>query len=232
LDGEGSPFMLKFLQPSRTIPRTTWTAESRWDMSLLRLLILAFGLFLFGIGESLYIQSNLGNSPWAVFADGVAKLTGTTIAWSTFAISCVVFLLWMPLKEKYGIGPIANTLIVPLAMNVGLTVIPRQESIANGALFLIIGIACVGLGSAIYITCGLGAGPRQGMMTALHRITGIRVARIATSIEVVVFTLGVLMGGKYGIGTLVFALCIGPAVAIGFSIMREIGEMPTHEHHA
>lgn len=224
--------MLKFLQPSRTIPRTTWTAESRWDMSLLRLLILAFGLFLFGIGESLYIQSNLGNSPWAVFADGVAKLTGTTIAWSTFAISCVVFLLWMPLKEKYGIGPIANTLIVPLAMNVGLTVIPRQESIANGALFLIIGIACVGLGSAIYITCGLGAGPRQGMMTALHRITGIRVARIATSIEVVVFTLGVLMGGKYGIGTLVFALCIGPAVAIGFSIMREIGEMPTHEHHA
>jgi uncharacterized membrane protein YczE len=201
-------------------------------MSLLRLLILAFGLFLFGIGESLYIQSNLGNSPWAVFADGVAKLTGTTIAWSTFAISCVVFLLWMPLKEKYGIGPIANTLIVPVAMNVGLTVIPRQESIANGALFLIIGIACVGLGSAIYITCGLGAGPRQGMMTALHRITGIRVARIATSIEVVVFTLGVLMGGKYGIGTLVFALCIGPAVAIGFSIMREIGEMPTHEHHA
>jgi uncharacterized membrane protein YczE len=138
----------------------------------------------------------------------------------------------MPLKEKYGIGPIANTLIVPLAMNVGLTLIPRQESIANGVLFLIVGIACVGLGSAIYITCGLGAGPRQGMMTALHRITGIRVARIATSIEVVVFTLGVLMGGKYGIGTLVFALCIGPAVAIGFSIMREIGGTPTHEQHS
>lgn len=224
--------MLKYLQPSRTIPHTTWTAGSRWDMSLSRLLILVLGLFLFGIGESLYIQSNLGNSPWAVFADGVAKLTGTTIAWSTFVISCVVFLLWIPLKEKYGIGPIANTLIVPLAMNVGLTLIPRQESIINGVFFLIIGIACVGLGSAIYITCGLGAGPRQGMMTALHRITGIRVARIATSIEVVVFTLGVLMGGKYGIGTLVFALCIGPAVAIGFSIMREVGGTPTHEQHS
>ena len=224
--------MLKFLQPSRTIPHTTWTATSRWDMSLFRLLILGFGLFLFGIGESLYIQSNLGNSPWAVFADGVAKLTGTTIAWSTFVISCVVFLLWIPLKEKYGIGPIANTLIVPLAMSVGLTFIPRQESTTTGIVFLIIGIACVGLGSAIYITCGLGAGPRQGMMTALHRITGVRVARIATSIEVVVFTLGVLMGGKYGIGTLVFALCIGPAVAIGFSIMREIGEAPTNEQHA
>jgi uncharacterized membrane protein YczE len=224
--------MLKFLQPSRTIPHTTWTATSRWDMSLFRLLILGFGLFLFGIGESLYIQSNLGNSPWAVFADGVAKLTGTTIAWSTFVISCVVFLLWIPLKEKYGIGPIANTLIVPLAMSVGLTFIPRQESTTTGIVFLIIGIACVGLGSAIYITCGLGAGPRQGVMTALHRITGVRVARIATSIEVVVFTLGVLMGGKYGIGTLVFALCIGPAVAIGFSIMREIGEAPTNGQHA
>jgi uncharacterized protein len=223
--------MLKFLQPSRTIPHTTWTATSRWDMSFFRLLILGFGLFLFGIGESLYIQSNLGNSPWAVFADGVAKLTGTSIAWSTFVISCVVFLLWIPLKEKYGIGPIANTLIVPLAMSVGLTFIPRQESTTTGALFLVIGIACVGLGSAIYITCGLGAGPRQGMMTALHRITGVRVARIATSIEVVVFTLGVLMGGKYGVGTLVFALCIGPAVAIGFSIMREIGGTPTSEHH-
>jgi uncharacterized protein len=223
--------MLKFLQPSRTIPHTTWTAESRWDMSLSRLLILAFGLFLFGIGESLYIQSNLGNSPWAVFADGVAKLTGISIAWSTLIISCVIVLLWIPLKEKYGIGPIANTLIVPLAMNVGLTLIPRQDSTINGALFLVIGIACVGLGSAIYITCGLGAGPRQGMMTALHRITGVRVARIATSIEVVVFTLGVLMGGKYGIGTLVFALCIGPAVAIGFSIMREIGGTPTDAPH-
>jgi uncharacterized membrane protein YczE len=223
--------MLKFLQPSRTIPHTTWTAESRWDMSLSRLLILAFGLFLFGIGESLYIQSNLGNSPWAVFADGVAKLTGISIAWSTLIISCVIVLLWIPLKEKYGIGPIANTLIVPLAMNVGLTLIPRQDSTINGALFLVIGIACVGLGSAIYITCGLGAGPRQGMMTALHRITGVRVARIATSIEVVVFTLGVLMGGKYGIGTLVFALCIGPAVAIGFSIMREIGGTPTDARH-
>lgn len=224
--------MLKFLQPSRTIPHTTWTAESRWDMSLPRLLILTFGLFLFGIGESLYIQSNLGNSPWAVFADGVAKLTGTSIAWSTLIISCVIVLLWIPLKEKYGIGPIANTLVVPWAMNVGLTFIPRQESIVNGVFFLVIGIACVGLGSAIYITCGLGAGPRQGMMTALHRITGIRVARIATSIEVVVFTLGVLMGGKYGIGTLVFALCIGPAVAIGFSIMREIGEVPANDQHA
>lgn len=223
--------MLKFLQPSRTIPHTTWTAESRWDMSLSRLLILAFGLFLFGIGESLYIQSNLGNSPWAVFADGVTKLTGISIAWSTLIISCVIVLLWIPLKEKYGIGPIANTLIVPLAMNVGLTLIPRQDSTINGALFLVIGIACVGLGSAIYITCGLGAGPRQGMMTALHRITGVRVARIATSIEVVVFTLGVLMGGKYGIGTLVFALCIGPAVAIGFSIMREIGGTPTDAPH-
>jgi uncharacterized membrane protein YczE len=223
--------MLKFLQPSRTIPHTTWTAESRWDMSLSRLLILAFGLFLFGIGESLYIQSNLGNSPWAVFADGVAKLTGISIAWSTLIISCVIVLLWIPLKEKYGIGPIANTLIVPLAMNVGLTLIPRQDSTINGALFLVIGIACVGLGSAIYITCGLGAGPRQGMMTALHRITGVRVARIATSIEVVVFTLGVLMGGRYGIGTLVFALCIGPAVAIGFSIMREIGGTPTDAPH-
>ncbi|MFZ9857242.1 MAG: YczE/YyaS/YitT family protein [Roseiflexaceae bacterium] len=224
--------MLKYLQPSRTIPHTTWTAGSRWDLSLSRLIILVLGLFLFGIGESLYIQSNLGNSPWAVFADGVAKLTGTTIAWSTFVISCVVFLLWIPLKEKYGIGPIANTLIVPFAMNVGLNLIPRQESVVNGVLFLIIGIACVGLGSAIYITCGLGAGPRQGMMTALHRITGIRVARIATSIEVVVFTLGVLMGGKYGIGTLVFAVCIGPAVAIGFSIMREVGGTPTHEQHS
>lgn len=224
--------MLKFLQPSRTIPHTTWTAESRWDTSVSRLVILTFGLFLFGIGESLYIQSNLGNSPWAVFADGVAKLTGTTIAWSTLVISCAIVLLWIPLKEKYGIGPIANTLVVPWAMNVGLTYIPRQESVINGALFLVIGIACVGLGSAIYITCGLGAGPRQGMMTALHRITGIRVARIATSIEIVVFTLGVLMGGKYGIGTLVFALCIGPSVAIGFNIMREIGGTPTNDQHS
>jgi uncharacterized protein len=211
--------MFARLRLSRSIPRTWWTAQSRWHLTVSRTLILLSGLFLFGIGEALFIQSDLGISPWAVFADGIARQIGTTIAWSSLGVSLLVVLLWIPLREPFGFGPIANTFVVPFAMDVGMRWIPQPPSWAVGGLYLLGGVALIGLASALYISCGLGAGPRQGLMTALHRLTGRPVARISTAIEVTVLLIGVLLGGRIGIGTLVFALTVGPAIAIGFTLV-------------
>lgn len=217
--------MFARLRLSRTIPRTWWTAQSRWQLSPVRVLILFSGLFLFGIGEALFIQSGLGISPWAVFADGIAQQLGTTIAWSSLGVSIVVVLLWIPLREPFGFGPIANTFVVPYAMDVGMHVIPAPQSWLVGSLYLVAGVILIGLASALYITCGLGAGPRQGLMTALHRLTGRQVAQISTAIELVVLAVGVVLGGRIGIGTLVFALSVGPAIALGFTLVGRFGAL-------
>lgn len=221
--------MRQFFAPSRTIPQTWWTASSRWDFALPRLVILVGGLFLFGLGEAFFVQSNQGNSPWAVFASGIANLSGISLEWATFYVSCAVCLLWIPLGERFGIGPIANTIVVPWAMGVGRAVIPLLPSMsyALSLVYIIVGIACIGFGSALYITCGLGAGPRQGVMAALHRITGVRVGRITTAIEVTVCTAGFLMGGKIGLGTLIFALLVGQSVAIAFGIIGRFSDSRT-----
>ncbi|MEY2845495.1 MAG: hypothetical protein RL076_1041 [Chloroflexota bacterium] len=221
--------MRQFFAPSRTIPHTWWTASSRWDFALPRLGLLIGGLFLFGVGEAFFVQSNQGNSPWAVFASGIANLSGISLEWATFYVSCAVCLLWIPLGERFGIGPIANTIVVAWAMGVGRAFIPLLDSSAYALsiVYIVVGIAFIGLGSALYITCGLGAGPRQGVMAALHRITGVRVGRITTAIEVTVCTAGFLMGGKIGLGTLIFALLVGQSVAIAFGVMGRISDMRT-----
>ncbi len=213
--------MRKFLTPSRTVPHTAWTAPSRWDLEPTRLLILIFGLTLFGFGDALIILSNLGNSPWAVLAEGISKIAQISIGWSTFAIGIVVLSLWFPLKERVGLGTVANIIVISYVVQLTMSFIPRQSDLGIGLVFVVLGIILEGLGSAIYITCGLGAGPRQGLMTALNRITGVRVSRIATSIEVTVCIIGILLGGRFGVGTIMFALLIGQAVAYGFGIVSQ-----------
>lgn len=231
---------MNFFRPSRTIPTTTWTATSRWELTIPRFFILVGGLFLFGLGEAFFIQSNLGNSPWAVFAGGLSNITGYSIEWCTFAISLCVVLLWIPLKEKFGIGPIANTIVVAWAMGVCRSFIPLNApsvgsnevtSYVTGAVFLLLGIMSIGLGSALYITCGLGAGPRQGLMAALHRITGQPVSRITTALEVIVCVIGIALGGKYGVGTILFAVLVGQSVAIWFGVVGRLGAIKDTKDH-
>jgi uncharacterized protein len=200
--------MRKFLTPSRTVPHTAWTAPSRWDLEPTRLLILIFGLTLFGFGDALIILSNLGNSPWAVLAEGISKIAHIIIG-------------WFPLKERVGLGTVANIIVISYVVQLTMSFIPRQSDLGIGLVFVVLGIILEGIGSAIYITCGLGSGPRQGLMTALNRITGVRVSRIATSIEVTVCIIGILLGGRFGVGTIMFALLIGQAVAYGFGIVSQ-----------
>ena len=214
--------LLKFLAPHKTIPHTPWRADHRWQLSLSRVGILFFGLAIFGLGDSLLVQGDVGNAPWTVFSQGLTYKTGLSIGWATFVISIFVLLIWIPLNERPGFGTLSNIVLIATFIEVGTHIFPKQSSVLSGVLFSLIGIAMVGLGSALYITCGLGPGPRDGAMTGIHYKTGIRVGRVRMGIELVVLTIGWLMGGRVGIGTALFALLIGQSVAISLGIVARL----------
>ena len=212
----------EFLKPHKTVPITSWRANSRWDLSFSRVAILFFGLAIFGLGDALVVQSNLGNAPWTVFAQGLSLKTGLSLGWATFVTGCFVLLIWIPLRERPGFGTLANIVIISAAIEFGVSVFPLQETLIGGLASALIGIALVGLGSALYITCGLGPGPRDGAMTGIHQRTGVRVGRVRMGIEVTVLIVGALLGGQLGLGTALFALLIGQSVAISFGIVARL----------
>ena len=214
--------LLKFITPHKTIPHTPWRAEHRWQLSPARIAILFFGLAIFGLGDSLLVQGNTGNAPWTVFAQGLSIKTGWAIGVSTAVISVCVLLFWIPLREKPGFGTLANIALIATLIQIGTGIFPRAESYAVGIAYDLVGIALVGIGSALYITCGLGPGPRDGMMTGLHLRTGIRVGRVRLAIEVTVLAIGWLMGGTVGAGTLLFALLIGNSIAISLGVVARL----------
>ena len=205
-----NPF-LEFLRPHKTVPKTPWTAHSRWDLSPLRISVLFFGLFIFGLGDSLLIQSDVGNAPWSVLAQGISNRLDITMGWATFGISSVVLLAWIPLREKPGFGTLSNIVIIAAAIQVGVSIFPTPDTYLFGVAYCLLGIGMVGAGSALYITCGLGPGPRDGLMTALHHRSGIRIGRVRLAIEGSVLVMGWLLGGTVGLGTLLFALLITPS---------------------
>lgn len=212
----------KFLAPHKTIPHTPWRADHRWQLSPSRVGILFFGLAVFGLGDSLLIQGNIGNAPWTVFAQGVALKSGWSIGLSTFIISIFVLLIWIPLRERPGFGTLANIVIIAIFIEVGTSIFPEQENYFSGIAFSLAGIAMVGIGSALYITCGLGPGPRDGAMTGIHGLTGIRVSRVRLGIESTVLAVGYLLGGTLGLGTVLFALLIGESVAISLGVLARL----------
>jgi uncharacterized membrane protein YczE len=214
--------IIAHLKPHRTVPVVPWTAKDRWDLSLKRVFILFFGLAIFGLGDGLIIQSGLGNAPWSVLAQGISLKSGLSIGTSTLIIGALVLALWIPLRERPGFGTLSNILVISLFIEVGTNIFPKQENLIAGLFFTLIGIAMVGIGSSLYITCGLGPGPRDGAMTGLHHRTGVRVGRVRLGLEVLVSIAGALLGGTLGLGTLLFALLIGQSVAISFGLLARL----------
>lgn len=212
-------WLMRFFKPHRTIPVTSWTGTHRWDLNFSRVAILIFGLTIFGLGDSLLIQSHIGNAPWSVLAQGISFKTGINIGLATFLISAIVLFLWWPLGERPGFGTIANIVVIAAAIEFGVINFPVAVNNFVAVLYAFLGVALVGLGSALYITCGLGPGPRDGLMTSLHNRSGIRVGRIRLAIELAVFLAGWLLGGRVGLGTLIFTLFIGQSVAIALGVV-------------
>lgn len=207
---------------SRTIPVTPWRASSTWSLSPTRFAILFTGLALFGIGDGLLVVAQLGNTPWTVLAQGLSLRSDIPLGWWTLIISTVVLLFWIPLKEKPGFGTIANILLIALFIQLTVDQFDLPSIFWQQITVTVFGILLVGAGSSLYISCGLGAGPRDGLMTAIHYRTGVRVGRVRLLIEVSVLTLGWALGGRVGLGTFLFALCIGTSIAFWLGIVARL----------
>ena len=217
----------RLLKPSRTIPITPWRANTTWGLiaapyAIQRMMVLIFGLMIFGVGEAFLVVTSLGNSPWVVLSEGISLNSNLNIGESTFLVSVVVLLLWIPLRQKPGFGTLANIVVIAASIELGLLIIPTVENIYFKYFYVLFGIALVGIGSALYITCGLGTGPRDGLMTGLHYKTGVRVGRVRLGIEVVALSIGAFLGGSLGIGTALFALLIGQSVAISLGVLGRL----------
>ena len=217
----------RLLKPSRTIPITPWRANTTWGLiaapyAIQRMLVLIFGLMIFGVGEAFLVVTSLGNSPWIVLSEGISLNSNLNIGESTFLVSVVVLLLWIPLRQKPGFGTLANIVVIAASIELGLLIIPTVENIYFKYFYVLFGIALVGIGSALYITCGLGTGPRDGLMTGLHYKTAVRVGRVRLGIEVVALSIGAFLGGSLGIGTALFALLIGQSVAISLGVLGRL----------
>ena len=213
---------LRVFTPHKTVPHMSWTASHRWDISGKRISILFSGLLVFGLGDSLLIKSELGNAPWSVLAQGISKQLEISIGLSTLLVSALVLALWLPLKERPGFGTVSNILIVAGAIDLGMHIFPAQDFLPLRISYVLIGIVMVGIGTAVYLSCGLGPGPRDGWMTALHVRTGVRVGRVRLGIELFILALGWLLGGTLGVGTALFALLIGHSVAISLGVVSRI----------
>ena len=192
---------------------------SRWRPPPALLAQVVFGLVLFGAGEGLLVASELGNSPWSVFAEGLEVQTPLTIGAATFLTSAVVLLCWIPLGEpRLGLGTLLNAVIIAAMIDVTLWALPTLEALAVrwGAVFG--GIALVGIGSGLYLSADLGPGARDGLMTGIHARTGWPIFAIRTGIEGSAVAVGWILGGTVGAGSLLFALLVGPAVATALRV--------------
>ena len=217
----------RLLKPSKTIPVTPWRANTTWGLitapyAIPRMMVLIFGLMIFGIGEAFLVVTSLGNSPWIVLSEGISLNSSLNIGESTFLVSVVVLLLWIPLRQKPGFGTLANIVVIAASIELGLLIIPTVDNVYVKYFYVLFGIALVGIGSALYITCGLGTGPRDGLMTGLHYKTGVRVGRVRLGIEIVALSVGAILGGSLGVGTALFALLIGQSVAISLGVLGRL----------
>jgi uncharacterized membrane protein YczE len=181
-----------------------------------RLSQLFVGLALYGLSIALIVRADLGLDPWDVLTQGVfeqfAEPAGLSFGLVVNLIGMAVLLLWVPLRQKPGVGTVANVLIVGMAVNLGLDWIPADQDLPVRAAFLISGVVLNGVASGAYIGAGLGPGPRDGLMTGLVARTGWSVKRVRTAIELTVVAVGWTLGGSVGVGTVLYALAIGPLI--------------------
>ncbi len=187
---------------------------------LLRHLRLYLGLFLYGASIALMVRANIGASPWDVFGQGLARSTGLSFGIATVLISVGVLLLWIPIRQRPGWGTIANTVLVGLAADLVLGVLRTPGQPVLQGLMFTAGLVLLALATALYIGAGMGPGPRDGLMTGLVRLTGWPVWTVRGSIELSVVVVGFLLGGVVGLGTVVFALAIGPLVQQALRALR------------
>ncbi len=179
-----------------------------------RLVQLYTGLALYGISSALLVAAGLGLEPWGVLHQGLAHLTGLSIGVVSILVGALVLLLWIPLRQRPGLGTVSNVFVVGLVMDATLAVVPAPQPLAARSVLMAAAILLNAIATGLYISAGLGPGPRDGLMTGLHRRTGRSIRVVRTVIEVSVVATGFALGGTVGCGTLLYALVIGPLAQV------------------
>lgn len=175
-----------------------------------RLLQLYIGLALYGVSSALLVRGGLGLEPWGVLHQGLAERTGLTIGVVSIIVGAAVLLLWIPIRQRPGLGTVSNVFVIGIAMDGTLALVPDAHGLAVQIPVLIGGIVLNGVATGLYIAARFGPGPRDGLMTGLHRVTGRSIRLVRTAIEVAVVATGFVLGGTVGVGTVAYALAIGP----------------------
>jgi uncharacterized membrane protein YczE len=213
---------LRIPRPSRAVPTLSWSAASYWRLAPTSWVVLISGLVIFGIGEGLLVQSQLGATPWTVFALGLAHQTGWSIGWATAATSALVMVGWIPLRERIGIGTILNALLFPFVLDATVAVVPRPHAMVARLALMVAGLLVFSLGASLYLSTRSGPGPRDGLMTGIQKRFDFPIAWVRTSLEAFAMGAGWLMGGTIGLGTACFVLGIGYFIAMYFSLYRHL----------
>ena len=205
----------------KNVPKVSWSSEKPLNLKpkSSTFFFLCFGLILFGLGEGLLLVSAAGASPWSVLAQGIYLNVGFSIGIITILISGAVLILWIPLNQKIGIGTILNAIIIGLMIDLCIRFVPTPENYISQLLLAITAVLTVGLGGGVYLVANLGPGPRDGLMIGLQKKTNLPIAAVRAFLEITVMSIGWYLGGTVGIGTLLFAFGIGPAVAFGLFIV-------------
>ena len=205
----------------KKIPKVKWSSEKPFNFKpkFSTFFFLCFGLSLFGLGEGLLIVSFTGASPWSVLAQGISLNVNLSIGTITLLISISVLILWIPLGQKPGMGTIFNALIIAIMIDVCIKYVPTPSNYIHQLLLAIISVIMVGIGGGIYLVSNLGAGPRDGLMIGLQKLTNFPIAVVRGTLEISVVSIGWYLGGTVGIGTLFFAFGIGPCVAFGLYLV-------------
>jgi uncharacterized membrane protein YczE len=215
--------LIKNIFSIKSVPILLWSSSNPFNLrpKLKTFIYLTLGLILFGLGETILIASSQGVSPWTVFAQGISKNTNFSIGLSTFLMSTTVLLLWIPLKQKPGIGTILNAIIISVVLDYSYPHLPKPDQFFFQIIQSIVGVLIVGVGSGFYLIANLGPGPRDGLMTGLQKLTKFPIYLVRTSIEITVVFIGWKLGGVVGIGTIIFAIFVGPFVSIGFVFVKK-----------
>ena len=208
----------------KKIPKVNWSSDKPYNFKpkFSTFFFLCFGLTLFGLGEGLLIVSFTGASPWSVLAQGISLNVNLSIGTITLLISIAVLILWIPLGQRPGMGTIFNALIIAFMIDLCIKYVPTPSNYFNQLLLAVISVIMVGIGGGIYLVSNLGAGPRDGLMIGLQKVTNLPVAAVRAFLEISVVSIGWYLGGTVGVGTLLFAFGIGPCVALGLFLVDKI----------
>ncbi len=208
----------------KNIPKVSWSSEKTYNFrpKYSTFFFLCFGLALFGLGEGLLIVSSTGASPWSVLAQGISLNVSLSIGTITLLISIGVLILWIPLNQKLGMGTIFNALIIAIMIDLCIKFVPAPSNYLSQIILAIVSVLLVGIGGGIYLVSNLGAGPRDGLMIGIQKKTNFPIAVVRAILEISVVSIGWYLGGTVGIGTILFALGIGPCVAFGLFLVNKI----------